>query len=246
MGTTEWASYEIPFYLNKGEPSDLIKLNLVTEGKGTLWIKDIELLKGPPLRQTVAAPAASPEAASEEKPAAAANAAELTRQGWKLWQTNEMADAAVKFAQAVQLAPKNEAAWNGLGWANLNSGKSAEAKQAFQRLIAINPNHPAALNGLGQLALMQREYNEAEPYLLKSAASPGASAAWYGLARLYLLQGKYNQAEKWAQKIVDSGQADDGAKQILEAAKGKHLSDNLRQFIEPPKIDSESEHHPEY
>ncbi|MBN2580454.1 MAG: protein kinase [Pirellulales bacterium] len=46
-GTTDWASYGIPFFLKKGERTDLIKLNVVIEGKGTLWIKDLELIKGP-------------------------------------------------------------------------------------------------------------------------------------------------------------------------------------------------------
>ena len=46
-GTTEWASYEIPFYLKKGQKPDLIKLNLVIEGIGRVWIKDIELLRTP-------------------------------------------------------------------------------------------------------------------------------------------------------------------------------------------------------
>jgi hypothetical protein len=46
-GTTDWATYQTPFFLKKGERPDLIKLNVVIEGKGTLWIKDVELLKGP-------------------------------------------------------------------------------------------------------------------------------------------------------------------------------------------------------
>src|SRR5262249_9659413 len=44
QGTTGWASYEIPFFLEKGQEPDLLKLNLVFEGKGTIWIKDIEVL----------------------------------------------------------------------------------------------------------------------------------------------------------------------------------------------------------
>ena len=43
-GTTEWASFEIPFYLKKGQKPDLIKLNVVVEGIGKVWLKDIELL----------------------------------------------------------------------------------------------------------------------------------------------------------------------------------------------------------
>jgi tRNA A-37 threonylcarbamoyl transferase component Bud32 len=46
-GTTNWASFEIPFFLKKGEKPDLIKLNLVVEGMGKVWLKDIELLKTP-------------------------------------------------------------------------------------------------------------------------------------------------------------------------------------------------------
>ena len=46
-GTTEWAWYEIPFYLKKGQQPDLIKLNLAVEGTGTVWMKNIILLKTP-------------------------------------------------------------------------------------------------------------------------------------------------------------------------------------------------------
>ena len=46
-GTTGWASYEIPFYLKKGQKPDLIKLNVAVEGTGKVWLKDIELLKTP-------------------------------------------------------------------------------------------------------------------------------------------------------------------------------------------------------
>jgi hypothetical protein len=46
-GTTEWASYEIPFYLKKGQRPDMIKLNVVMEGSGKIWIKNIELMQTP-------------------------------------------------------------------------------------------------------------------------------------------------------------------------------------------------------
>jgi len=46
-GTTDWASYEVPFYLKRGQRTNLIKLNLVVEGKGRVWLKAIELLKTP-------------------------------------------------------------------------------------------------------------------------------------------------------------------------------------------------------
>jgi hypothetical protein len=46
-GTTDWASYEIPFYLKKGQRPDLIKLNLVIEGRGKVWLRDVQLHKTP-------------------------------------------------------------------------------------------------------------------------------------------------------------------------------------------------------
>jgi hypothetical protein len=46
-GTTNWTSEETPFFLKKGENPDNVKLNLVINGKGTAWIDDIRVLKGP-------------------------------------------------------------------------------------------------------------------------------------------------------------------------------------------------------
>lgn len=46
-GSNDWASYETPFFLKKGEKPDLIKLNVVVKGTGKVWVKDVELLKGP-------------------------------------------------------------------------------------------------------------------------------------------------------------------------------------------------------
>lgn len=46
-GTTDWSSHEVPFYLKKGQRPDLIKLNIVVQGQGKVWIKDVQLLKTP-------------------------------------------------------------------------------------------------------------------------------------------------------------------------------------------------------
>ncbi|MBN2594109.1 MAG: hypothetical protein JXA81_11425 [Sedimentisphaerales bacterium] len=44
-GTKEWITEEIAFLLRKGENPDNVKLNLVINGNGTVWIDDIRLLK---------------------------------------------------------------------------------------------------------------------------------------------------------------------------------------------------------
>jgi hypothetical protein len=47
-GSVDWVSVEIPFFLQKGQRADLVKLNVSFQGdKGSLWVKDVELLKAP-------------------------------------------------------------------------------------------------------------------------------------------------------------------------------------------------------
>jgi len=166
-------------------------------------------------------------------------AQQWTQEGWQLWQAGKLAEAEGKFQQAVQLAPGDANAWNGLGWAQFNAGNSAAAGTSFQKAIAISTNVPGALNGLGQIYLSQRKYDEAERSLLQAA--PKAPAAWFGLARLYLLEGKFADAEKYAQRIVDSGQADETARKMLASAKARNLSDGLRFMIEPPPAKNSSQ-----
>ncbi|HBO42586.1 MAG TPA: hypothetical protein DD670_01350, partial [Planctomycetaceae bacterium] len=180
----------------------------------------------------------SGESASAE-PATANGVTELVQQGWQLWWGGRPDKAVPNFEQSVKLHPNDADAWNGLGWAALNSGNSTRAKEAFEKTVALQPNHPGALNGLGQLHLAQREYDLAEPFLLKAA--PEAPDAWWGLARLYLLQGKFDQAEKWARQIVELDQGDESsndiARRMLEAAKKKELGEALRMIVQPPLLD---------
>jgi len=42
-GTTEWTTEEIAFFLKRGENPDNVKLNVVVNGTGTVWIDDIRL-----------------------------------------------------------------------------------------------------------------------------------------------------------------------------------------------------------
>jgi hypothetical protein len=46
-GSTDWVREDTPFFLEAGQNPDNVKLNLVINGKGTVWIDDIRLLKGP-------------------------------------------------------------------------------------------------------------------------------------------------------------------------------------------------------
>lgn len=46
-GTTDWVTQETPFFLKKGQKPDIVRLNLVVDGKGTVWIDDVKLIRGP-------------------------------------------------------------------------------------------------------------------------------------------------------------------------------------------------------
>ena len=46
-GTINWGTLQIPFFLKKGEKPDYVKLNIVINGTGTVWIDDVRLLKAP-------------------------------------------------------------------------------------------------------------------------------------------------------------------------------------------------------
>ena len=46
-GTNDWATQETPFFLEEGQNPTNVKLNLVVDGAGTVWIDDVRLLLGP-------------------------------------------------------------------------------------------------------------------------------------------------------------------------------------------------------
>lgn len=46
-GTNEWVSQETPFVLEEGQRPSRVKLNLVVNGEGTVWIDEVVLAKAP-------------------------------------------------------------------------------------------------------------------------------------------------------------------------------------------------------
>jgi hypothetical protein len=46
-GTTSWTTIATPFFLRAGQKPDLIRLNLVVQGKKRVWIDDIHLMRAP-------------------------------------------------------------------------------------------------------------------------------------------------------------------------------------------------------
>mgnify|MGYP006306078123 FL=1 len=44
-GTNDWSSQQTPFFLKKGENPSNIKLNLIIDGTGRVWLDEIKLVK---------------------------------------------------------------------------------------------------------------------------------------------------------------------------------------------------------
>lgn len=46
-GSVEWMTQETPFVLQEGQNPDLIRLNVVIDGSGKVWVDQVRLLKAP-------------------------------------------------------------------------------------------------------------------------------------------------------------------------------------------------------
>ena len=46
-GSMSWMMVATPFFLQAGQKPDLIRLNLIIQGKGRVWIDDVHLMRGP-------------------------------------------------------------------------------------------------------------------------------------------------------------------------------------------------------
>lgn len=46
-GTMSWVTIATPFFLQKGQNPDLVRLNLVVNGSGQVWIDNVRLLRRP-------------------------------------------------------------------------------------------------------------------------------------------------------------------------------------------------------
>jgi hypothetical protein len=46
-GTMDWRTLQTPFFLKSGQRAKKVTLNIVINGKGTVWVDDVHLLKEP-------------------------------------------------------------------------------------------------------------------------------------------------------------------------------------------------------
>ncbi len=94
-------------------------------------------------------------------------------------------DAQAEYEKALALAPGNEAGMLGLATAYLNNNHVKAGEQIAQKALGHNPNDPELNLAMAEALMAQRDYADAEPYLIKSLhAKPQM------LPRIHALLGK--------------------------------------------------------
>ena len=116
--TTDWATYE------SADPNissndiangrwKVVKLNLVIEGHGTVWIKDIGLFRA----AKIDPPPASAPLPVTSSPASISDVATLCQEGWQLWQIGRPTDAVpeIRGRRQARTGQRRRLEWARLG-----------------------------------------------------------------------------------------------------------------------------------
>jgi tetratricopeptide (TPR) repeat protein len=115
--------------------------------------------------------------------------------GYLYQQTGRLQEAAERFGAALRLQPDDHAARLRLGDVLLGMDRPADARQAFQDVLDVYP--AAARRGLGDVALRQRQYEEAAGHFRAALERvPQASSLHYSLAMAYRGLGRLDEARR--------------------------------------------------
>lgn len=121
------------------------------------------------------------------------NAAVLEARGLLLLAHDEVAQAAVDLARAVELDATAWQAHNGLGLIADRDGLHSAALPHYDRALGIRPTDAAVLNNRGYSRLLAGDLEAAGRDLTRAAAG-GHRQAWVNLGALHARQGKYDLA----------------------------------------------------
>jgi tetratricopeptide (TPR) repeat protein len=129
------------------------------------------------------------------------------------------ASAEEEYRKAIALHPGDPALLARLGEAQLATGDTEAAKQSAQAALAIDPHRPDALRTLAFLAMSNREYDQALPWLRQLAAeSPDDRKVQVELGRALAQTGESAEALRYLAPALDAGYPDEkGALHALEA-----------------------------
>lgn len=97
--------------------------------------------------------------------------------------------------QAVEIAPENADAQNGLGITLFNQGNTEEAITYFNEALRLNPEHPWAINNIGYSYIQLEQYENAIEALLQAIeVKPDNAQAHGNLGLAYGYNGDYEES----------------------------------------------------
>lgn len=160
------------------------------------------------------------------------------RQGIRLAEAGQAADAEAAYRRALTLDPHHANAWNNL--ANLLAARraTAEAENAYRQALALQPGHVNALNNLASLLTGLERPGEAEPLIRQAlAAAPGMAELHNTLGILLAQQRREPEAEAAYRQALDIDPGHAGAANNLGALRMHqgHLDESealLRRAVE--------------
>jgi tetratricopeptide (TPR) repeat protein len=127
--------------------------------------------------------------------------------------------AGEEYRKGIALRPGDPALLARLGEAQLAAGDTEGAKQSAEAALAVDPHRREALRTLAFLAMSNRDYEQALPWLRELVEeSPGDRSAQVELGRALAQSGKSAEALQYLAPVLDAGYPDEkGALHALEA-----------------------------
>ena len=131
----------------------------------------------------------------------------------------DAAAAQQEYRKAIALHPGDPALLARLAEAQMAAADTEGAKQSAQAALAVDPHRREALRTLAFLAMNNRDYDQALPWLRQLAAeSPGDQSAQVELGRALAQTGNNAEALKYLAPALAAGYPDEkGALHALEA-----------------------------
>jgi len=135
-------------------------------------------------------------------------------------------DAEAEYLKALAIAPGNPAAMLGLASAYLSDNKVDKAQEIAESALAVNPEDPELNLIMAETKLSHFEYEQAEPYILKSLHAKAQM-----LPHVHALLGRAYAETGRTQDAIDqlkmgASSDEDGAIQYLLARLYRKLGDN--------------------
>lgn len=132
------------------------------------------------------------------------------------------AAAEAEYRQGLTLHPGDPALLERLAEAQLTAGDSDGARQSAQAALAIDPHRREALRTLASLAMNNRDYDQALPFLKQLAGeSPGDLSVQVELAKALAQTGADREAVTLLTPVLQAGYPDE--KGALHALLGRSL-----------------------